>query len=242
MNSTGAYITFVDSDDYIDDCYIEVLYNTLVSNNADMSIVSHRVLNNEKCIDKSTNEQFCGNSKLILEKILYNDGVDIATWGKLYKSKLFNQVNFPKGRIYEDAATIYKLVDLCDKIAVCSKAVYNYIFKKDSITNEEFSEKNLDIIISTKEMTDFIRNKYPDLEGACNQRMMYAYLSALTQLVRSKDKKDKKFEKQLLTYIRNNKNPVLKDPRTPIKCRIGIYSSLLGLGFYRFVLKCYSKI
>lgn len=241
-NSTGNYITFIDSDDYVDDCYIELLYNTLKSNDADISIVSHRVLYNKKCINKATNLAFCGNSELILEKILYNDGIDIVAWAKLYKAELFKRVKFPKGRIYEDTATIYKLIDSSNKIAVNSSAVYNYVYRNNSIANGEFSEKNLDIITLTKEMTDYIKNKYPDLENACNQRLMYAHLSALTQLSKSKrNKQNTKIANELLAYIKNNKKAVLKDKKTPERLKLGIYTSVFGFEFYRFIWNSYSK-
>ena len=241
VNATGKYITFVDSDDYIDDCYVELLYNALISYNADISIASHRILYKNRCIDKSTNEEFCADSKLILEKILYDDGIDISTWGKLYKIELFNDIRFPKGRFYEDSATTYKLIDISSNIAVYSKAVYNYVMRKDSISKNEFSKKKLDLITSTKEMTDFVRNKYPYLNNACNRRLMYAYLSTLTQLAQCK-KANKQIEKELLDYIRKNRNVVLKDKRIPKRDRIGIYTSIFGLRFYRFAWNCYSYI
>ncbi|EPX11381.1 glycosyltransferase family 2 protein [Streptococcus agalactiae] len=36
--STGKYITFIDSDDYIENLYIETLYNSLIEYKADMSL------------------------------------------------------------------------------------------------------------------------------------------------------------------------------------------------------------
>jgi len=240
-NATGRYITFVDSDDYIDRNYIELLYTALTSNNADMSIASHRILYQKKIIDRATNMSFCGDAKLILEKILYDDGVDISAWGKLYKIELFDKVKFPKGRLFEDSATTYKLVDLSNKIAVCSKSVYNYVIRSSSISHNKFSEKKLDLIISTKEMTDFIKNKYPNLEKACNRRMMYAYLSTLTQSIKDENA-NKEIQKQLITYIKENKKDVLKDKRIPKRDRIGIYSVLFGLNFYKAIWKCYSEI
>ena len=241
VNATGKYITFVDSDDYIDDCYIELLYNVLISYSADISIASHRIIYKNRCIDKSTNEEFCANSKLILEKILYDDGIDLSTWGKLYKIELFDNIRFPKGRLFEDSATTYKLIDISKNIAVYSKAVYNYIMRNDSISKSKFSEKKLDLITSTKEMTDFIRSKYPCLSNACNRRLMYAYLSTLTQLAQCKET-NKQIEKELLEYIRENKQKVLKDKRIPKRDRLGIYASIFGLRFYKLALNFYSNI
>lgn len=187
--ANGKYITFIDSDDFVDDVYVEELYKVLISYDADMAIGAHRVLYSEKVIDKSTNECYCADSETILEKILYDDGIDLSAWAKLYKIELFKNIRFPKGRLYEDAATTYKLVDLSTKIAVKSTAIYNYVIRKDSISNNNFSEKKLDLITSTNEMTEYIKNKYPQLTKGCNRRLMYAYLSTLTQLAKSKKRK-----------------------------------------------------
>ena len=239
--ATGKFLTFIDSDDFIEDNYIELLYNTLEDYNADLSIASHKVIYDKTIMDKSTNEEFSGDSKLILEKILYDDGVDLSAWGKLYKAELFKEVRYPKDRLYEDSATTYKLIDLSNKIAVCSKPVYNYVIREKSITNNTFSEKKLDLITSTKEMTDFIEEKYPDLKKACNRRLMYSYLSTLTQLAKSGDE-NKKVEQELLNYIKKNKKEVLKDNRITKRDRLGIYATTFGMKSYKFFWKCYSKL
>ena len=239
--ATGKFLTFIDSDDFIEEGYIELLYNTIEEYDADLSIASHRVIYDKTIMDKSTNEEFCGDSKLILEKILYDDGVDLSAWGKLYKVELFKEVRYPKDRLFEDSATTYKLIDLSNKIAVCSKPVYNYVIREKSITNNTFSEKKLDLITSTKEMTDFIEEKYPDLKKACNRRLMYSYLSTLTQLAKSGDE-NKEAEQELLNYIKENKKEVLKDNRITKRDRLGIYATTFGMKSYKFFWKCYSKL
>ena len=237
----GKFLTFIDSDDFVENNYVELLYNTLVQYNADLSIASHKVIYDKTIMDKSTNEEFCSDSKLILEKILYDDGVDLSAWGKLYKAKLFKKVRFPVGRLYEDAATTYKLIDLSNKIAVCSKLVYNYVIREKSITNNTFSEKKMDLITSTKEMVDYIREKYPELEKACNRRLMYSYLSTLSQLAKTNDE-NKEIEQKLLDYIKENKKEVLKDNRITKRDRLGIYATIFGMKSYKFFWKCYSKV
>ena len=240
-NASGIYITFIDSDDFVDNSYVELLYDTIEYYDADISIASHRVLYKKKCLNKSNGEKFCAESKEILEKILYDDGIDISAWGKMYKKELFEKIKFPSNMLYEDAATTYKLVDLSEKIAVNSQPVYNYVIRNNSISNCEFNEKKLDLIKATKEMTDFVKSKYPELEKACNRRLIYAYLSTLTQLAKANNK-NKKIEKELMDYIKENKKVVLKDKRIPKRDRLGIYAASLGMNVYKFFWKCYSKI
>ena len=238
-NSSGNYVTFIDSDDYIDDDYIDILYKTLILYNADLSIASHKVIYPKKIIDKATGEKFCTNSKEVLERILYDEGIDLSAWGKLYKKSLFNNIKFPKGRLFEDSATTYRLIDASKKIAVNSKSVYNYVIRNNSISNEMFSEKKMDLIISTKEMTDLIKKRYPELEKGCERRLMYAYLSTLTQLAKAKEK-NKSIQVKLMNYIKHNRRRVLKDKRIPKRDRNGIISTMFGFEFYKHMWNIYA--
>ena len=42
--ANGDYITFIDSDDYVDKDYVEFLYNTIEETDADIAIGGHRVI------------------------------------------------------------------------------------------------------------------------------------------------------------------------------------------------------
>ena len=238
-NANGEYISFIDSDDYVDDNYIELLYNAIKQYDADMSIASHRVIYEKNIIDRSTGKEFCAEPIEILKMLLYDNGIDTSAWGKLYKKSLFNEIRFPKGRFFEDSATTYMLIDKSKKIGVCSKPIYNYVIRNNSISNETFSEKKIDLIVSTEEMTNYIKNKYPELEKACNRRLMYAYLSTLTQLAKSKVK-NKKIQKKLMKYINKNRNNVLKDKSIPKRDRVGLLSTILGFHCFKYVWKIYS--
>ena len=237
----GKYITFIDSDDYIDDNYVEAMISSIKENDSDICIASHRVLYPNTIIDKSTKQNYVANSKEILSKMLYDDGIDVSAWAKLYKTELLSSIKYPVGRLYEDSATTYKLIDSATKICVNSVPIYNYIVRANSIANVKFNEKKFDLIKSTEEMTDYIKSKYPELEKGCKRRLVYAYLSTLTQLARSNEK-DKKAEKKLIKFIRKNGLSVLFDKKTPKRDKFGIISSFLGFKIYKFAWNTYTQL
>ena len=68
---------------------------------------------------------------------------------------------------------------------------------------------------------------------------MYAYLSTLTQLAKSKVK-NKKIQKKLMKYINKNRNNVLKDKNIPKRDRVGLLSTILGFYCFKYVWKIYS--
>ena len=119
----GEYITFVDSDDYIEKDYVEVLYDSIKENDSDMAIGSHKVIyENGTILNKETGEKSVLDAKTVLERILYDENIDLSAWAKLYKTELFEEIRYPKGRVFEDAATTYKLVDKSKKISIVSKS------------------------------------------------------------------------------------------------------------------------
>ena len=175
------------------------------------------------------------------EEALYDEGIDLSAWAKMYKKELFDNVKYPKGRIFEDAATTYLLIDECKKIVLGSESKYYYIIRDNSITTKGFSPKKMQLIDSTQEMCDYVKNKYPDLEKAADRRLMYAYLATLSQLANCKDKYPEE-QKKLMEYIKQNRKKALKDKRIKKRDRIALYSTIFGFSFYKFVWKLYKKL
>lgn len=238
----GKYMTLIDSDDYVEKDYVQFLYQLIKENNAEMSICSHTVLyTNGTRIEKETGEHLVLDPKTTLEKILYDEGIDLSAWAKMYKKELFDNVKYPKGRIFEDAATTYLLIDECKKIVLGSESKYYYIIRDNSITTKGFSPKKMQLIDSTQEMCDYVKNKYPDLEKAADRRLMYAYLATLSQLANCKDKYPEE-QKKLMEYIKQNRKKALKDKRIKKRDRIALYSTIFGFSFYKFVWKLYKKL
>lgn len=237
--ANGEYIGFVDSDDYVEGNYIEFLYKNIIDYDCEISMGKHYVIYPNKKINTGSGKEYIMNSKECLEKMLYGEDVDVSAWAKLYKKSLFKDISFPKGRLFEDSATTYKLVEKANSIVLDSQPIYYYIIRDNSITNYKFDEKKFDLIFSTEEMCKEIKISYPDLEKGCQRRMMYAYLSTFTQYIKA-NSKDKKVEKELITYIKKNKSIILKDRRIPKRDRASLYAITFGVSFFKFCWRIYS--
>lgn len=238
----GEYLTFIDSDDYIDKSYVKELYDAIKIDDCDLSISGIVVkYSNRTVINKYTNEKEILTPKETLKKILYDEGIDISATAKLYKKELFKNIQFPKGRLYEDAATTYKLIYASKKIANNNVPTYFYMIRNNSIAQSTFNKKKMDLIKSTEEMTNFIREKYPDLSSACDRRLMYAYLSTVSQLASVK-KEYKKEEKTLIEYINNNSKKALKDKKCPMRDKFAIITLGFGFKFYKLVWNLYRRV
>ena len=141
-NTTGKYITFVDSDDYIEIDYVEYLYNLVVKNKVDISICSMFIDSTKKHINQG--KKFKDNifdTKKCYEYMLLEKGFTISAPAKLYLSELFRDIKYPTGMLCEDNGTTYKLIAKCDRIAYGCQSKYHYVAREDSIMRSTFNPK-----------------------------------------------------------------------------------------------------
>lgn len=101
--------------------------------------------------------------------MLYHDVVDTSAWGKLYHRSLFENVKYPKGKLFEDIGTTYALMLQCDCVAVGYESKYNYIFHNNSIVNGKFNIKKLDLLEMTDLMAEAVSDIYPSLGNAVKE-------------------------------------------------------------------------
>lgn len=162
--SSGEYLAFVDSDDYVDPDMIELLYNNLKKYQADISICGFYHVFPKKIKTKYTsgniielNEESA--QKLILENHLLYD----YYWNKLYKKSIFDDFKLPEGKVFEDIFTQYLLISKCNKIVFQDIAKYYYVLTANSIVRGGFRLNHMDGLEATKERMDFINVTHPNL-------------------------------------------------------------------------------
>src|SRR5699024_4262313 len=85
-NMSGKYITFVDSDDFVSDNYIQELYKLLILNDADISCVLGNKFwgeNIQNTVEENEEEIKVYDKQEALKRMLYRKGVNSYAWGKL---------------------------------------------------------------------------------------------------------------------------------------------------------------
>ena len=142
--ATGTYMVFVDSDDYVDVKYVEMLYNAIKTNNTKVSQCNFWKINDKgEFIEKVgyLDNQIKNGKDMIMD--LYNGYsiVNIVAWNKMYAIELFDNLRYPVGKIHEDEYITYKIFYNTDKIAVINEYLYNYRQNENSITGRYLSGK-----------------------------------------------------------------------------------------------------
>jgi len=181
----GKYITFVDSDDFVSVDYCEKLLITLQRNEAQIAICRiHDFKENDEIIMKDTEymeDKFNSEetiSNLIIVERYYN-----CMGGKLFLRDLFDNVRFPVGRVYEDAATMYKLYKDSNFIVVLNQEYYFYLRQREgSITTSVYGEKNQkDDYLLISEKYKYLKENFPQIK----ELVVAGYIRDIMNVVQS---------------------------------------------------------
>ncbi|WP_206407315.1 glycosyltransferase family 2 protein [Massilimicrobiota sp. An105] len=150
--STGEFITFIDSDDYVSHDYIEYLYSLVFNCNADIATICF--YRTEKDIfEGKTNDALPELTEMsgreacckLLEQKLYYVPLVIAC-AKLIRTSIVRKYPFPVGKKHEDEATTAKFLYSADKVVVSNRELYAYYQNPHSITHTKGTLKNNDAI------------------------------------------------------------------------------------------------
>ena len=242
--ANGDYICFVDSDDTVDEDYVETLHDIIVKYKVKLAICSHRVFyaGHKTAVDMSTGESGKIDSKTVIQRLLYADGIDTSSWAKMFTKDVLLKHPFPEGRNFEDAATTYLYFDSVKYIGLNSVAKYNYYIRRMSISQKPFDKTKMDLITATKEMYDYVVEKYPKMKLGAERRLMYAHLSTLRQIALSPVTPDSVECLPIVWhYIKTHRAEVLRNTNIPDRDRSALNSTRLGYHFFRFTLGLYEK-
>lgn len=155
----GDYISFIDSDDYVNPQMLEILLNIIKASDSDVAVCGYiqgeEDSHNWKTKSSSLETRTYKGKDFVRKCILENNHRCWLLWDKLYKREVFAKIRLPEGRIYEDSATMYRLLYNTDKVINCNSVLYYYFENCDSTVNKQFSLKRLDILIFIQEMIEF---------------------------------------------------------------------------------------
>lgn len=183
-NALGAYITFLDSDDWIHDDYINHLYKLLKRTNSDISMCNYVKTSVENIGEDVYDEgDFYEYSNIDALSQLKGDFkiLMVVACCKLYKRNLFDQIRFPVGRIHEDEFTTYKLIYKANKIAQSKAALYFYWMRDNSIMGSGFNIRYwIDKLDAFEERGDFFGQiSMVELQAFTYETVFLMYISII---------------------------------------------------------------
>lgn len=161
----GAYIAFVDSDDYVEEHYIEKLYDALQQSHATIAVCGLQIVDeNHKVTEQMTatrgTQQEIYTGREIIKKELQGEWVLVTAWGALYDAEIFKAQRFPCGRHYEDE---YVFVSnyINQKCVICiPENLYFYLKRSDSIMGVTYKKQDcIDRLDMWHERIEYLENR-----------------------------------------------------------------------------------
>lgn len=225
-SANGEYLCFIDSDDFIEERYLEVLYSLIMREDADIA----------QC---GVNRVWTDGRKQPYAYTGLADGVyfDIGKYllessfvmcNKLYRRKLFDNLRYPEGIKFEDFALAPQIYSRAKKIVATGSTLYNYLWRNDSTTTKNKIQP--DILKAQKLLeASELAGQYPEI---LQQYFVRQVLCSLVWEMMA----DKKYKQQITEILTEGsaRYPHLKDnisdPKMP-QIKI-LWARLLVKGHY----------
>lgn len=146
--ANGEFISFIDSDDWIEPEMLEKLYKNITELNTDISICAVNLYDESLKKFDNTKPYFSLSyfDKTFDNKVFsYNDvksfltDVCVMAWNKLYRSSFLKGVNarFAEGLIFEDGPFFFSIFFKTERVSIIRDLLYNYrINRKGSIVQK----------------------------------------------------------------------------------------------------------
>lgn len=186
--SSGKYVGFVDSDDYIDSTMYEKMLISMKEDDSQICCCGRKIVKDKDVIryEYTAENNACLNNKDAINQLLLGTYIDVAAWDKLYVKSLFDDIEFPEGEINEDLPIMARLFSKCNKISYIKNPFYNYRITPGSITNSGYKPQSQVIVKHLKDFIDYISTSYPELNKSLDVFKGSSGLAMCTQMLLNK--------------------------------------------------------
>lgn len=167
--ASGEYITFLDSDDWIEPDGYEHLMELMQRYQVKL------VCGGNYDVDSETGERtlaLCPEKEEVLSteafvgRMFLWQGFDSSACDKIYHRSLLENFRYPEGRVCEDVPVTYKIALATDRAALSDRPFYNYFHRPNSITTApEITDRTFHYSQHTAVIYPYIKEHHPAIEN-----------------------------------------------------------------------------
>lgn len=144
-----------------------------------------------------------------LRRMLYQIDTDVCVWAKLYQRDLFKSLRFEEGKIYEDFAIMFPILEQTQKVTFLGYDGYCYLQRSAGTMRQSFHRKKMALIDYAEVMYRHISTVYPKLAEAAAYRAVRADFNIYLQIPRTAEYKEER--KRVENCIKKYRKTVLRD-------------------------------
>lgn len=199
--ANGEYISFVDSDDWIEPTFLEEMLNNIINSNSDMCICNaYRSSEKNKLFLYAFDSKISGllnNDELETFKHNELNTLQFFRWNKLFKKEiLLNNIKYcnPKVKMWEDVNIILPCVLDAKRLYVIEKPLYNYYYNEASIVNSYSPTMLTNFEYLYPQIQQALKDKgYASEKNICDFLIRMLYISAKNIILSDVKQKRKLF-------------------------------------------------
>lgn len=174
--ASGEYICFIDSDDWCDLRYVEVMRGVLEDTGSDLVECDYLTTDERTPAPVSGQTAYdyqVFEGKECFLRFLTNEFF-VSVCNKLYRRSLLESQPFRRGVYHEDEFWTYRIFSRAQRACRLRYTGYYYYQRQGSIVHTTPSQKRLtDAFTAAKERMDFIELHYPEYASIGYSKMMY---------------------------------------------------------------------
>ena len=203
--TTGEYIGYVDSDDFVEKDMYKKLYNKAKENNYDIVVCGN--YNVSEDYQNKNIDAFINNYNTDLENIFFGK---MAVWNKIYKRDILikNKLEFKEKVWYEDLAFTLKAIMNSNIFAFIDEPLYDYLIREGSTMNNSNVKRNLEILEAFDDILSYIKHNKKEeyFDKVEFLAIDHIYISAIVRILKANADNKIKKEKvnELICYMNKN--------------------------------------
>lgn len=157
-HSTGKWLAFVDSDDWVHPDYLKTLHSIAQQTGSKISVCGFFRTEGEafpeaqdfsvRCL--TADDYYCGQ---------IHGGVTAVAWNKLYHRSLFEELRYPAGKLHEDEFTTYLAVYKAGSIGATPAVLYAYYQNPEGIMRSQWNPRRMHVLEAFEQQLAFAKEQ-----------------------------------------------------------------------------------
>lgn len=220
IHAKGEFVGFVDSDDFVSSNFVERLLEACLKHKCGVSACGRWVVYDYKSevMYKFAEEHLWAESDL-MDRFLQWKGLDGSVCDKLFHRSFLPLLNFSPNRISEDLPITCAVLLRSKRLVHVGEALYYYVQRSNSITNNGFFASKLSVLDSTAEVRDMVVQAYPKLKRRA-QAYHWQHVLLLQDMIAGNELKFFEARKRLFFEIEADLVTFVASPYISLKSKI----------------------
>lgn len=189
---TGRWVVFVDSDDYLGPRHVERLLRCALLHDAPVAVTGSTPVPADGPAPAPTAADAPAAdddgtpltaAQAIIESLAGKRFASHA-WGKIYREELFDLLEYPEGRLFEDQFVAYTVFHRAGRVAWESADDYRYATNRDGSISARDDIRNLDFLDALRGERAFVARHESAALRAVEDRYLHALMDGYAMLTR----------------------------------------------------------